>query len=250
MTMENIIKKPEISIFCSAHRPKNWPGLFESIGDNDINFEIIFVGPNEPDFKVPDNFRFIKSNVKPAQCSEIAARNTTGDLIIDVADDMDFKTKKPLDTLYNEYKSYNDDKIILSCRFMINGIDASYECHRYNVRDPESPVMPVSGLISRKLYRDIGGIDKNFICVYWSLDIAMRIFALGGRVVLSKDVYVNEDEIRSCPGNLLSTHGGPDIAYLHSLWSHGKSFNRSKSVEPFSDERILEESQGPKGKWL
>ncbi len=251
--MENIKKSeisPEISIFGSAHRPKNWMSLYESIRNNDISFEIIFVGPNEPDYKLPKNFRFIKSFVKPAQCCEIAARNATGNIIIDTPDDIEFITKKPLDKLYNEYKSYNDDKIILSCRFMINGVDLSNECHRYSAVDPTSFVMPVCGFMSRKLYRDIGGIDKNFIGAYWSLDIAMRIFALGGCVILSKNVYVNEDTNKMTGIEGLRFNVDPDLPYLHSLWSHGKSLNRAKPVEPFSDEKILEESQGPKGKWI
>jgi hypothetical protein len=37
--------------------------------------------------------------------------------------------------------------------------------------------MPVSGLISKKIYTDIGGIDRNFLGVYWDLDMAMRIYA-------------------------------------------------------------------------
>lgn len=232
---------PEISIFGTAHRPQIWTRLIESIGDNDTNFEIIFVGPNEPDFKVPNNFKFIKTNVKPARCQEIAARNSKGNLLLNMSDDIIFWKEKPLDKLYNEYKSYNDKKITLSC------IYGNPSEHLYFKSDPSSPVVPCIGLMSRNLYMNIGGIDRNFICTYFDLDIAMRIYALGGRVILSKDVYIGEYHVG--PEGLCGRY--PDRAYLDSLWViNGKvQFKRAKPVEPFSGNRILEESQGPKGKW-
>jgi hypothetical protein len=262
------VLKPDISIFGSAHRPSNWMDLYGSIGDNDINFEIVFVGPKEPDFILPNNFSFIKSLVKPTQCIEIAMRNTTADLVMQIADDCEFKNKSPLDRLYNTYKSYNNDKLILSCRFIQNGQDLSLPAHHFFWGDKASPVMPVSGLMSRKLYRDIGGIDRNFIAVQWDLDIAMRVLALGGEVILS-DVYLEEQKSKSCGSDLCGEFWHHDRTFLESLWSiNGKThFNRTRPVEPFSDLKIitevynhlrenktsrvtiLEESQGPKGRW-
>lgn len=233
---------PEISIICSSHLPQLWERLLKSIGDNDTSFEIIFVGPYEPNFKVPNNFKFIKTNVKPIQCMEIAARNATGNLLLNVADDIIFKTQKPLDKLYNAYKSYNDDKIILSCVYYHPSE------HLYFKSNPNSPILACVGLMSRNLYVNIGGLDKNFIGVYGDTDISMRIYELGGSVILSKDVYIEEHRIES--EGLCGRY--PDRPYLDSLWVvNGKAqFNRAKPVEPFSDDRILEESQGPKGKWI
>jgi len=244
------MKKPEISIFGSAHRPQNWMDLYRSIGDNNINFEVIFVGPNNLDIELPSNFKFIKSYTKPTQCIEIASRNTTAELIMNIADDCEFRTKRPLDMLYKTYKSYNNDKLILSCRYMLNGIDQSRTEHHFFTYDRSSPVMPLSGLMSRKLYRDIGGLDRNFIAIMYDLDIAMRVLALGGEVILS-DVYVDELKSKSAGSNLCAEFWSHDRKLLESLWSFkGKThFNRTKPVEPFSDFRILEESQGPRGRW-
>lgn len=241
---------PSISIYSSAHRPQNWMDLYESIGDNDVSFEIVFVGPNEPDLELPSNFRFIRSYTKPTQCFEIASRNTAADLIMPVADDLEFRTKQPLDLLYNTYKSYSNDKLILSCRYMLNGEDRSYIDHRFFVGDSSSPVMPLCGLMSKKLYRDIGGIDKNFIAVMWDLDIAMRVVALGGEVILS-DVYFDELKSKSAGSNLCREFWQHDRTLVESLWSlNGEvHYNRARPVEPFSDLRILEVSQGPRGRW-
>lgn len=34
----------KISIFASAHRPENWMQFYNSIGNNDVTFEVVFVG--------------------------------------------------------------------------------------------------------------------------------------------------------------------------------------------------------------
>ena len=53
--------KPTVSILASASRPENWMVLYDSIGDNDVSFELVFVGPNAPNYRLPDNFKYIKS---------------------------------------------------------------------------------------------------------------------------------------------------------------------------------------------
>ena len=102
---------PKIGIVASAHRPQNWMSLYKSIGDNNVVYELVFVGPNPPRYELPKNFRFIKSLVKPTQCLEIAYRNTTADLVMNMADDTTFKISRPLDRLYETYKSYNNDNV-------------------------------------------------------------------------------------------------------------------------------------------
>lgn len=243
--------KPDISIFASAHRPRNWMDLYRSIGDNDVEFEMLFVGPNPPDYRLPGNFRFIRSLVKPTQCLEIAARNSKADLIINIADDCEFNTPQPLDKLYGFYKSLNSDKVIVSLRMMTDGEDHSHFAHRFFTDDDSRGlVMPVGGLISKKFYHELGGIDRNFIGIMWDLDMAMRVYALGGSVVLS-DVYINEDRGRSTDGSLYNEYWERDRAFLESQWlADGKiKLDRKNNVEPFSDTNILNASQGPRGRW-
>ncbi len=240
---------PKIAICSSAHRPQNWMALYKSIGDNDVEFELVFVGPNPPDYELPKNFRFIRSIVKPQQCLEIAVRNTTADLImLNFTDDCEFQGSRPLGRLYQTYKSYNNDKIILSCRYMMDGIDLSSSAHHFS--DSSSPIVPLAALMSRKLYRDIGGIDRNFQAIFGDLDIAMRVYALGGKVVIS-DVYLNEDKSKRAGSSLCTEFWEHDRGLLDSLWTkNGKvHFCRMKPVEPFSDINILKASQGPRGRW-
>ncbi len=247
---------PKISIIAPAHRPQNWMDLYKSIGENDVEFELVFVGPNQPDYKLPNNFRFIRSLVKPTQCLEIALRNTTADLVMNIADDCMFKESRPLDRLYETYKNYNNDKIILSCRYMLNGEDQS-ECAYFSksdsikgTYDKSTPVMPLCGLMSRNLLMSMGGIDKNFIAIMWDLDIAMRVHALGGDVILS-DVFLEEDLDKSAGSELCNEFWEHDKGFLDSLWTKNRKVHlrRTKPVEPFDDRNILKASQGPRGRW-
>jgi len=246
--------QPIISLYSSAIRTENWLQIYEST-QSSIPFEMVFVGPKEPTYTLPDNFRYIKSDVKPVQCYEIAARNTLGELILYMMDDCIFMTPDPLGKLYEQYISYNDEKLMLSCRFMTDGIDASYECHRFYISDPSSPTMPIGGLMSRNTYKELGGADKNFVAVYWDLDLALRLYTIGGRVLLSEDVYINE-ALALCRGVSTASepYGGYDRKLLQDLWVGPDGlhvqFNRTQPFEPFSDERILEESQGLKGRWV
>ena len=241
---------PKIGIVASAHRPQIWMSLYKSIGDNDVEFELVFVGPNPPDYELPKNFRFIKSLVKPTQCFEIGVRNTTADLVMLIVDDCEFQGSRPLDRLYETYKSYNNHKILVSCRYMMDGEDLSHFAHHFDSFDPSSPVMPLAPLMSRKFYRDIGGIDRNFKAIFGELDIAMRVYALGGRVVMS-DVYLNEDKSKRAGSSLCTEFWSHDRTLLESLWTtNGKiHFHRTKPVEPFSDLNILKASQGSRGRW-
>jgi len=221
--------------------------LYKSIGENDVEFELVFVGPNQPDYRLPNNFRFIRSLVKPTQCLEIALRNTTADLVMSIADDCLFKRSRPLDRLYETYKNYNNDKIILSCRYMLNGEDLSESAHFDGMN---SPVVSLSGLMSRNLLMSMGGIDKNFIAIMWDLDIAMRVHALGGDVILS-DVFLEEDKDKSAGSELCNEFWEHDKGLLNSLWRKNRKvhFRRTKPVESFDDLNILKASQGPRGRW-
>ena len=242
--------KPDITIYAAAVRPKYWMDFYNSIGSNDTSFEVIFVGPNEPAFKLPDNFKYIKSNTKPTQCFEIGRRNAVGELLLNVSDDCEFQTEHPLDVLYKTYKSYNDEKVIVSCRYMQNGVDRSETDHYFFCGDPTSPMMPMHSLISRKLLDRLGGIDRNFVAVFWDLDIAMRVYAIGGTVLFS-DVYSNEDKSKKLNSDLCAKFGGPDRAFLEYLWTvRGRiTYIRNIPVTPFSNYKLLEETQGQKGKW-
>lgn len=244
------MQKPMISIIASAIRPENWPGLYENIGENDIEYELVFVGPNEPTFSLPDNFKYIKSNVKPAQCVEIAARHASGTHLLWTADDHLFTDTRSLDKLWELYSSFDHDNIIVS-----TALDAPEGWNRFGQYGGESPKLALCGLMSMRLWRDIGGVDRRFIAVNWDHDVCMRVIEQGGEIVLS-DVFMDVDIVLpdrpDSRGTLLYDEvRSYDSALLKSLWSseNNKDFSRTSPLEPLSNEKILERSQQPQGRW-
>jgi len=244
-----------ISIVSSAARPELWVEFYERIGINNIDFELIFVGPNSPDYMLPDNFNFVKSQVKPVQCFEIAARISVGKYLIMLADDMFFETDNPLDKLYQDYLSYNTDKLMLSCsysQYFSSGIPRIFEAdfHKFIDSKNNEIVMPVGLMIDRKYYRHLGGLDRNFIALYWDLDLCFRVVEDGGITALS-NVRVGE-HVEKCDIQTSMWDSYYKIDNKHTLgsfWSN-QVMKRKVPLEPFIDYSILTESQGPKGRWL
>lgn len=241
---------PTISIISSAARPENWQGLYESIGENDVSCEYVFVGPNAPQWDLPDNFTYIKSNVKPAQCFEIAARRASGELLLWFTDDSLFITEHPLDKMYELYLEQNNHRVIVSSNYHL-----PEGWNRFFSGNFGTPSLALCGLISNLFWKEIGGIDSKFIALCWAEDMSMSAHALGGDVVMS-DVYMDEEvempsKPRSRGSSLLRDHYSTDRALLDRLWSvEGKThLNRTLPYESFKCEEILTVSQEPKGRW-
>lgn len=244
--------KPIISLFGTAVRTDLWPRLYSSLATNTVPFELILVGDNRPNFELPENFRYIYSQVKPAQCAEIASRHALADLIMWMSDDY-VLSRGALDSVYALYKSLNNDKGLVSLRYACGGEDRIWEQH-FVWMDSSSPFIPMCPLMKKSLWRQLGGIDRRFIASCWDMDIDMRVYEAGGEAILSQDAYAEED------------HFGPTIFHAQSLWrEYGVSTdrplldsfwvkdgvvvkNRLSPVEPFTDD-ILQFSQGNKGRW-
>lgn len=246
----DLSKKPLVSIICSAVRPKNWMSIYKSCYPTSlVDLEFVFVGPNTPDYALPDNFQFIHSNVKPSQCIEIASRNIRGDFIMIVADDCILQGEKPIDTLYKKFLTYKNDKIIVSCIYVMDGKIMQPETLLKN--DLSAPKLPIAALMKSSIYRQLGGLDKNFIAVMADLDLYFRFYSIGGDVVFS-NIHLSEDRIVASAGiSLCIDYHDKDKNYLLSAWvKNGKhQSNRLKKFEPFEDKDIIKISQGPRGRW-
>ena len=72
-----MVQDIDVSIIATAHRPANWLAICDSFV-TECKIEFVFVGPNPPVDIRPENFKYIRSRVKPAQCVEIALRNAVG----------------------------------------------------------------------------------------------------------------------------------------------------------------------------
>ncbi len=180
-----------ISFYGTAIRPWLWTRLYESLSMNSVPFELILVGDRVPKFKLPDNFHFIYSEVKPAQCAEIASRYTTGDLIMNIVDDLVF-SEHALDNLYKMSKTLNNDKIMLTCKFVRYGKEFPEDQCRFWSGNSKSPMTPVGGLMKREMWHQLGGIDRRFVTLFWDLDMGMRMYEIGGAVVRCENAWVEE----------------------------------------------------------
>ncbi len=234
----------DISVFGSMVRPQHWMRLYNSLKTTSVSFELIAVGNKRPDFEMPINMRHIYTEVKPAQCAEIGVRVAKADLIMPIADDI-ILSSGALDKLYKQYKEVNNEKALISCGYIWRGIDCTGTyVQRFDINDPDSPLAPLCFLISKDIWMELGGIDRRFISVCWDLDIAMRVYEIGGIGVLCMDAKAEEIEGDSV---LYNKDGwGFDRPLLDSLWMKDGilSKQRLSPVEPFIDKDILIINQG------
>jgi len=239
-----------VSICASAVRPQHWKKTYDSLLSNKIKWELIFVGPNPPDFTA-ENFVYIQSKVKPAQCYEIAFRKARGELIHWTADDTIYP-ENAIDNMYNFYKSFNDLKIVGAFRTVEDGKDIT-EVHRFRGRDNSSPRMAPFGVVDRKMFRSLGGYDRRFICGQSENDVVMRFLEIGGRVEISNiPIYANHNESHHASGTVFrSGFYHEDRKVLEDAWiSDGKVLTKRKyPVESFEDKDLINTTQSQKGSW-
>ncbi len=209
--------KPIISVFSSTIRPQNWLPLYKCLNTASVPFEIIFVGPIEPDFTMPDNMKYICTDVKPAQCWYIGAESATGKYIINISDDFVFGDCA-LDYLVGmaEHPGIDMDKTIITPTYCNHPTAPKPWDHRdmqFFLRDKSTPFLPVCSLTTKTLFNKYG-IDKNFYGLYWDLDFAMMNYENGGGIRRCKAAVCCDD-----PHEILcKAHGIHDRSFFYSMW--------------------------------
>jgi hypothetical protein len=272
--------KPLLSLFGSGIRTNQWEALYNSYTKSSVPFELIIVGDKIPQFSLPDNFHFIYSSVKPAQCSEIAARYTCGDLIMNIADDLLF-SDNALNAMCDLYDKNYSQNLIVSNRLKRGDKIYGDEMHKFLSTVDGSPLIPLSSMMSKKLWNDLGGIDRRFTALFWDLDIAMRALEIGGEILFSDNALTEEvgfDNptivnriknriIKTKTTGLYREYGKSiDRPLLDSFWVSNKQEekkdvyavndenisvlkNRKNPLLPFKDKHLLTRSQKPIGRW-
>jgi len=271
--------KPIISVYAPSIRPELWVRIHSSLSKSDVSFELIFVGHVPPTFTLPGNIVHIYSPVKPSQCAEIALRRCEGEYCMFAPDDLIFN-EHALDYLFKAFKDTGREDVVVSCTPHLYGKELRDSYYRFfpvdDVNIPEhkrtSPIVPIGGLYKTEVVRRLGGVDKNFIRSGWDIDLAMRLYSMGGIGFFCKEAIVEEildpTKERLCAG---ATH---DRNYNNNLWTipideyltNPTSYdvmyvdenhpigailrNRKKFVDKFIDEDLLTISQGPKGRWV
>jgi hypothetical protein len=239
---------PKISLIGPAHRTHLWKGFYERIITN-VDFEVVFVTDKKPDFALPDNFKWIYSTVKPAQCFEIAYRESQGEFIIWCGDDLTY-SEYSFEQVLDLHKQFDDYRAMIFYRFY----EDMHEATKNQTTWDQKYNLTATGLLSRKAIDEAGGLgDKNFVCGLWDCDLIMRIYALGGLSVHCPTARCYEPhlELHKQEANFAPTWKWEDD-YFKSLWIDnigGAGLKRNKPFEPYVETDILTFSQGNKGKW-
>lgn len=262
--------KPKISLCAAAARPKFWKRLYDSLSGNLVPWELVFVGPNKPDFDLPGNFRFYQSEVKPAQAYQYALSVAEGELLGWMADDCVYNDpiaccSNPLDLMWKAHEffkqEYQDNKTILSqCSLEDYGMRwdrdralAFWNSHRFFNGNTRTPVMAPIGFISANWFKEIGGYDRNFVAGQSENDIVMRTIEAGGRVELVPEsvICIKHRECHATDRYNFSKGYGQDRMYLQSCWTQNGQMvtKRLRSFQPFEDKDLLTINQGPEGRW-
>jgi hypothetical protein len=244
-----------MSLCASAIRIDNWERVLISLRDNEIKYEVIFAGNVKPDFDLSTypEFKYIYTEVKPAQAYEIAFRASQGEFIGWTADDTCF-SPNALDSMYGFLKCFNDYRVVGAFRAIENGHEETATHHLIG-RRKDTPVMAPFGVISRQLYNEIGGYDQDFICGQSENDLVMRAYEIGGRVEICNNAVAIAEHQRVHKGQTEFRQGyyGLDRQVLEKAWmdiNGGVSKHRLIKFKPFEEKDLLTKTQGTiHGKW-
>ena len=276
---DNSIK---ISLICSSIRPNLWMRAYESLSNNYVDFEMICCGDVRPSFSLPDNLIYIYSEVKPSQCFEIARRRAAGDFVMMTGDDLLYN-KYFLDNMVEAFLKENNSRVIVSAvcggardnkQFVSKKRGKYYrywgakEMSAAQVDPLSIPEFALGAFSTKSLYDEMEGFDKNFVGLMAEADFVMRVRGLGGVVAFSEfSLFFEEKAVPRLSQGEYGLKSSKDV--LNSMWCQkyrGEEIDSDKfyegvvnglliskqrliPFEPYVDNNIALESQGPKGKW-
>ena len=232
----------DISIYGPSIRPQHWENIYNIFTQNSVSFELIFVGYVPPTFTLPDNFKFINTSVKAAQAVEIASRTCTGKFMMNIPDDIAYPPGM-LDKYFEEYEKLENKKVMLSGVFGMDGVKFPDFTMLFDLSNPNSPQVPLCGMLETSLRRKIGSIDRNFIGTYWDLDIALRFYEMGGYIHLIEDLVLCE-MTGWADGVSLGSRCHVDGPLVYELFGRDGRSPRIRPVEGFDDTDIMTINQG------
>lgn len=202
-----------VSLFASAVRPQLFPALFKSLEGTSVPYEVIFSGTSYSEYPgisyeqpldyTPNWFKYYKTkNIKPAQNYEIARRHCTGDVVVWIADDMEFPNNV-IGKAYDYWKSQNNEKLILSIQTKETGYEMPkgelfpMDEHCFYGRMKKTPLMAPVAMMSRKFLEEIGGFDRRFICGQYENFCVMMAYERGATVEIfgGPDCYIDIDHL-------------------------------------------------------
>jgi hypothetical protein len=244
--------KNSISVIVPSIKPELWDQVIKNCTSKSVSVEIIFVGPKNCDYELPEGVKYIKTDFKVTQCLQIALVNSTGYYILQTADDQLFTgSEDPLGDLV-KYANKHQDKF-LSIPNAYNGVRLNPDETNLVPNNPETSV-PFILILPKNIIENVGGYNANYIGSYADVDLYLRIRGLN-----LKDEYFIDNIIVSenrTPGENLGLlsfrYLGHDIKYLKYNWVEYNEkkdiyFLRNKSYEeflPFDNRYLMTTEQG------
>ena len=206
----------KLSLAVATNRNMYWRRLCESLAQNSVEMEVIFVGPVNGGMKdLPVPVRFIdvpEPDIGPARCWEIGARAATGDLIALPPDDVVY-TPGFLDVVADAASMLHNPHDMFTARYVHNGNDSTGAMRMHSA--PEMPLVPIGGFAYTATHHRIGGIDRRFTGVYWDSDLYTDLCMRGGCTTLLDGYTCSEVN----PGHeLYGRCSGADGPVLAALW--------------------------------
>ena len=236
--------KIKFSIIAPAIRRNYYKTFYNSLNkDNNISFEIIFVGFSPPKKKMPSNFKYIYTKVNPAQCWEIAAREAEGEYLILATDDCLFSPKflNRIDFYINRLWM---ERSLIGGRYQTNGIFYD-NILIYSRKIKNSPLLLSFAVYKKEVWNKIGGIDRRFSGAFCNADIMLRFYEIGYVPFIAPDLWVNEIRNDSIKSSLWKRTGKQGRKMSDSFWIKDNLIvkKRLKPVISFNDKDILIKDQ-------
>ena len=253
------MSKIDISFCAPSIRPHLWKTFCDSLANTKASWEAIFVGP------LPPNFKWIKSHVKPSQCTHIAFMEAQGEFISLTADDAQYfspdKTSST-DNMLGYIRNYpwaDDFSYHYAFGFRMFEDNFAVETsltHKLNfVNDTTSPLLYPFFVVRKETYLKLHGYDTRFVCGQAENDFLLRVAFNYGHTANSLApramVWANHDEGHNNQSKFREYHPY-ETELLKKLWLHNNTFTTMRQYpleEYVNDGTIRVISQGVAGEW-
>jgi hypothetical protein len=220
--------KNKVIIVAPAIKVHFWKDLYIKLSKNKSPFHIVFVGHVAPNFKLPNNFTYIFCDLNAATCAEIAYRYAykhiiDAEFIVNISDDLNVA-----DTFLDELVSfYKQQAKIQETDLLMVGPICLMQTGEENLMATHfgGPSLLAPALTTIENSKKIGGIDKNFLGVYWDCDRHLRVHEAGGKIIFgSIEEIAPVSEIEQNAG-LYMKYKGNDRVFLDKIWSFEEGDN-------------------------
>jgi len=254
----------KISFCAPSIRPHLWKQFCDSLANTKVPWEAVFVGPLPPVESLPSNFRWIKSNVKPSQCTHIAFMEAKGEFLALTADDAQYFSPDKTSSTDNMISfienfpyidDYAQDMAFGYRMFEDNYCVETSLTHKLSfVHNVTSPLLFPFFVVHKSTYLKLHGYDTRFVCGQAENDFLLRIATTYGHTVSTlapkSMVWANHDSGHENKSKFREYHFY-ETEVLKELWSIDGSYvhKRQRTLNEYTnDDTLYTKTQGKNGR--